>query len=264
MHILRFDSLESTNKYCERLDLRQVEAFTVVWALEQHGGVGQRGNRWHSAPGENLTFSIVMHPQGIEAARQYGLTMQCATAIASWLEQRLADDGRSDPTGAKAFNDGCAEKVSIKWPNDIYVGDRKICGTLITCTLKGGMVEDAVCGIGLNVNETDFPEELPNAVSLAQLTGRRYDLEPLLRSLCEAIEAERAEGVEERYLKRLYQRGVEAHYLYKGTPIVATIEGVNSYGHLLLTTSGGEAISCQLKELVFCQPRTETASQRMM
>ena len=104
MRIVKFDSLESTNKYCEALDLAQVEDFTCYWALEQTAGIGQRGNHWEAAPGQNLTFSLVLHPTFLPADRQFKLTEALSLALVDFLS--LFDPPFS---------------TSIKWPNDIYV-----------------------------------------------------------------------------------------------------------------------------------------------
>ncbi|MBQ9474341.1 MAG: biotin--[Bacteroidales bacterium] len=242
MKFIEFDSLESTNRYCESLDLKDVEAFTVVWAHNQTCGLGQRGNAWHSAPGLNLTFSMVLHPHNLPAADQYNLTIQCSAAIAQHIESTLCADG-------------CTSPVYIKWPNDIYIGRHKVCGTLIVNELAANKVASAICGIGLNVNETEFPNHLPNPTSLSAATGREYNLTTMLQGLCRKIKATTLhtpfEESMDYYLRHLYRKGIEADYLYNGQPLRATITGINRYGHLLLTTANNRSLSCQLKEIVF-------------
>ena len=85
MQIVRLDSVESTNKYCEVLDLAEVEDFTCYWALEQTAGIGQRGNHWEAAPGKNLTFSLVLHPTFLPADRQFHLTQALSLALVDFL-----------------------------------------------------------------------------------------------------------------------------------------------------------------------------------
>ena len=239
MKIEKFDSLESTNKYCEALDLAQVEDFTCYWALEQTAGIGQRGNHWASAPGENLTFSLVLKPDFLPAADQFRLTQALSLALVDFLS---------------AF--GFRFPISIKWPNDIYVDGKKICGTLTSTRLAGDRITAAICGIGLNVNQVTFPDWVPHPTSLSLLTGRRHDLEPLLAQLLQHIETRydelrRGVGHNEAYLDRLMNRNVEAHYLYEGKEITATVTGVDRYGHLQLTAADGRRLSCAMKEIVF-------------
>lgn len=239
MTIIRFDSLESTNKYCEALDLAQVEDFTCYWALEQTSGIGQRGNHWHSAAGENLTFSLVLHPCTLPAARQFKLTQALSLALVDFLS---------------TFN--FQRSVSIKWPNDIYVDGKKICGTLASTRLQGNVIASAICGIGLNVNEQVFPDWIPHPTSLSLLTGQKYDLEPQLRQLLACIEKrynDLKSGIdpEREYLAYLLNLNVRARYIYNKEDIAATITGIDPHGRLLLTTDDGRSISCGMKEIIF-------------
>ena len=244
--IHRLGSVESTNKYCEALDLMQVGDFTCFWASEQTAGIGQRGNHWESAPGENLTFSMVLHPTFMSADRQFRLTEAISLAIVDFLSPFTS---HITPT--------------IKWPNDIYVGGKKICGTLISnrVTIQAithsdnlAIISSAVCGIGLNVNQTAFPDWVPNPISLGMLTGRLYDLEPLLMQLLHSIEVRYnalREGVdmEQEYLGCLLNLGIAARYKYEEKEIVATITGVDPHGRLLLTAEDGRRLSCGMKEI---------------
>ena len=259
MRIVALDSVESTNKYCEALNLDEVEDFTCYWALEQTAGIGQRiadndtatHNRWHSSPGLNLTFSLVLHPTFLPAERQFRLTQAISLALTDFLSLLTSH-----------FS------LHIKWPNDIYVDGRKICGTLITTRLSTPhyplptthypLISSAICGIGLNVNETTFPEWVPNPTSLRLLTGRSYELEPLLRQLLQCIErryeALRSDtDLDEEYLALLLGRDVPAQYLYQGHTITATIDGVDAFGRLLLTVADGTHLCCNLKEIALLQ-----------
>lgn len=239
MQIVRLDSVESTNKYCEVLDLAEVEDFTCYWALEQTAGIGQRGNHWHSAPGLNLTFSLVIKPVWLAAARQFMLTQAISIAISDLLTSLHLP-----------------QTTHIKWPNDIYVGRKKICGTLTSARLAGDYIATAICGIGLNVNETDFPDWVPNPTSLRQLTGETYDPEEVLHTLLACIEhrynaLRDGADISAEYLGLLLGRGEQRRYTYLGQPVTATIEGVDDYGRLLLTTDEGSQLCCNMKELAY-------------
>lgn len=239
MQIVRLDSVESTNKYCEVLDLAEVEDFTCYWALEQTAGIGQRGNHWHSAPCLNLTFSLVLKPVWLAAARQFMLTQAISLAITDFLATYHLP-----------------HTTHIKWPNDIYVGRKKICGTLTSARLAGDYIATAICGIGLNVNETDFPDWVPNPTSLRQLTGETYDPEEVLHTLLACIEhrytaLRDGADISAEYLGLLLGRGEQRRYTYLGQPVTATIEGVDDYGRLLLTTDEGSQLCCNMKELAY-------------
>lgn len=239
MEIIKFDSLESTNRYCEALDLSRVGDFTCFWALAQTAGIGQRGNHWHSQPGLNLTFSLVLHPSFLPAAQQFRLTQALSLALVDLLS---------------TFH--LPLSTLIKWPNDIYVDGRKICGTLVSTRLSADRIVSAVCGIGLNVNQLLFPDWVPNPTSLALLTARQFELQPLLQQLLACI-ATRYDALrsgldlEPDYLKHLLNLGVPARYLYDGEEVVATITGVDPHGRLLLSAADGRRLSCGMKEIAF-------------
>lgn len=239
MQIVRFDSLESTNKYCEALDLAEVEDFTCYWALAQTAGIGQRGNHWEAAPGKNLTFSLVLHPAFLPADRQFRLTQALSLALVDFLS---------------TFN--IQHSTFIKWPNDIYVDGHKICGTLVSTRLQGNVIASAVCGIGLNVNQIVFPDWVPNPTSLGLLTGRTFELEPLLCRLLACIDVRynalrTGLDPEPEYLAHLMNLGVPARYIYNNDELEATVTGVDPHGRLLLTASDGRRLSCGMKEIQF-------------
>lgn len=239
MQIIRLDSVESTNRYCELLDPAEVEEFTCFWALEQTAGVGQRGNAWVSgARGENLTFSVLLKPEFLPAAEQFRLTQAISLAISDWLRPLLPE--------------GCP--VLVKWPNDIYADGGKICGTLISCRLIGTTIGSAVCGIGLNINQTDFPAWVPHPTSVALLTDRQHDTAALLPSLLEAIGVrydQLRSGIDHsaEYLSRLMNLGTPRRYRHNGLEITATVTGVDTFGRLLLTDDKGRRLCCAMKEI---------------
>lgn len=247
--ITRFDSLESTNKYCEALDLAEVEDFTCFWALEQTAGIGQRGNHWDSEPNKNLTFSLVLHPSFLPADRQFKLTEALSLALVDFLQQILS--------GSPSKLEGVAEgrgRVFIKWPNDIYVEGRKICGTLVSTRLQGTQIASVICGIGVNVNQTVFPDWVPNPTSISLLSGEHYELELLLKDLLCCIEKRykalaSGQDPEPEYLTHLLNLGSRARYIYNEKEIVATITGIDEYGHLLLSADDGCKLCCSMKEI---------------
>ena len=236
MKIHRLASVPSTNRYCEALDLAEVEDFTCYWALQQTAGIGQRGNHWEAEPGKNLTFSLVLHPTFLPADRQFKLTEALSLALCDCLKD--------------------TKDLKVKWPNDIYVGKRKICGTLVSTRLQGAQIASAICGIGLNVNQTVFHDWVPNPTSMALLTGEEYDLEPLLKKILACIEKrynDLKNGIdpEPEYLTHLLNINVTARYIYNEEELTATLTGIDPHGRLLLTTADGRHLSCGMKEITF-------------
>ena len=133
---------------------------------------------------------------------------------------------------------------------------RKICGTLVSTRLTSTTIASAICGIGLNINQTEFPDWVPNPTSLALFTGKHYPLEPLLRQLLVCIEKRYMElksgqDPEPEYLAHLLNLGSRARYIFNEKEITATITGVDPHGRLLLTVDDGRRISCGMKEIAF-------------
>lgn len=149
--IIWLERVDSTNDEARR-HISEIDNLSVVSALEQTKGRGQRGNRWSSQPEENLTFSLVVKDFRIKANEQSAISQTTALSLVDLLSRHEI-------------------KARIKWPNDIYAGDEKICGILIENSLKGLEIDWSIIGIGLNVNQTTFPEDLPNPTSMKLCTG---------------------------------------------------------------------------------------------
>ena len=161
---------DSTNDEARRrLDV--LDNLSVVAARTQTSGRGQGDHTWTSEPGQNLTFTVVLKfpPCAPLAASEI---LRITQAVTHALREYLLSKGVA---------------ARIKWPNDIYVGDKKICGILIENILGGKQVAASMVGIGLNLNQSRFPADLPNPVSLRQVTGRRYDLREELVLLREEL-----------------------------------------------------------------------------
>ena len=238
MKIQFFNQLKSTNQYCELLNLDQVEEFTIIFARSQTAGIGQKGNSWECEPYKNFAFSIILHPTFLPIADQYMLTKTISLGIFDWLQQLLPN-----------------EFVSIKWPNDIYINNNKICGTLISNKTKGQSFESAICGIGININQTSFSNWIPNPTSLKLITGFDYNIDQLLPQLILSIQHRYLQlknhlcgTINQDYLNHLLNLNIKRKYLYNNQIIQATITNVNRFGHLQLV-SEGKHISCQLKEI---------------
>ena len=151
-----FESLASTNNEAKK-HITDYDNLSVIATIEQSAGRGQGTHTWYTTPGKNLTFTIVFNPENLPASEALYLTRITTLSLLSYLAAR----------GVRA---------RIKWPNDIWVEDKKICGILIENILEGNLVHNSIIGIGLNINESGWPEDLPNPVSLSELTGKSYDI----------------------------------------------------------------------------------------
>ena len=162
---------ESTNKYLNDLCNKQcVGELTTVTTDFQTSGRGQRGNSWESERGQNLMFSFVLYPAFLKARKQFLLSQIISLAIKEELDTHVSD-------------------VSIKWPNDIYWKEKKICGILIENDLMGRNISQSIAGIGININQETFHSFAPNPVSLRQITGKEFDLFEILKNIVLRIQS---------------------------------------------------------------------------
>lgn len=169
--LIHISETNSTNNYLQSLCSKQkVEELTVVVADFQTSGRGQRGNSWESDSGKNLLFSIVIFPEFLEARRQFLISQIISLAIKEELDTYTTD-------------------ISIKWPNDIYWKEKKICGMLIENDLMGRNISQSIAGIGININQETFHSSAPNPVSLRQITGKEFDLFEILKNIVLRIQS---------------------------------------------------------------------------
>ena len=164
INIIRVAETDSTSKEIVRElgdGVQSSKYISVLSADYQTAGRGQLGSRWEAERGKNLLFSLMAWPVGVPVGRQFRLSQAMAVAVRDALA---------------SYADG----FTIKWPNDIYFGGGKVCGTIIETTWKGGMVERFVMGVGINVNQRVFLGDAPNPLSLWQIVGRETDRDELL------------------------------------------------------------------------------------
>lgn len=227
--IIHIEETDSTNRWLKA----HGEGTMVVVADYQTAGKGCGTNTWESERGKNLTFSMLIHPTDIPASQQFRITEVVSVALCEVLEQYIGD-------------------VSIKWPNDIYMGDKKICGVLIENRLQGNVIVDSIIGIGLNVNQTEFVSDAPNPVSLRQLLGREIDREALLHDFLETLETvSSSETTYSAYRNKLFRLGKQAVFSDETGRFEGTIQDVETDGRLLIKDLSGQARRYAFKEVQF-------------
>lgn len=238
MAVFVFKKMASTNAECKNPCYAHGDA---VVAVEQTAGRGQRGNVWSSKAGENLTFSLVWEADFVAAKEQFRISEAVALALVDTLA-------------------GYGIEAQIKWPNDIYVGHKKICGILIEHDLgPQARLARTIVGIGLNVNQTQFEDWIPNPTSIALLTGERKGTNDVFGDLYEALERrfgqlkESPEEVQRDYLAHLYRLDRPATYaLPNGKQFRATIRDVKPTGELIVEHEEGGFVKPYLfKEIEF-------------
>ena len=224
------EELDSTSSELLR-HIGDYDNLSVVAAVNQTAGRGQRGNRWFSAPGDNLTFSFLLRPEALPAREVMALTCFATLAVRDALQAE----------GVPAV---------IKWPNDIYVGKRKICGMLVENGLEGADIAWSVIGIGINLNQTVFPGGVLNPTSLKRLTGKTYAPASFLENLCHGLESrlpglatpETRKALRDAYEQDLFQKNLLARYrdLLTGEEFMGTIRGITPEGLLRIEAEGRE------------------------
>lgn len=259
MPFIELQSVDSTNNYAlarlheARLPDRQglVQHGQAYFAHEQVAGKGQRGRIWSAEKGANIILSVVLNPHPLQLLQQFQLNAAIALAVHDF------------------FSNYAPEDTKIKWPNDLYWQDRKAGGILIESVISSflpvkkdsvaenekqqttsGQWQWAVAGIGININQTAFPQELKNPVSLKQITGKDYNVVTLAKELCECLYSRFGELTENgfasiyrTYNSQLYKRG-EAVKLKKDNRVFeAIIKNVSPAGQLVVQHSIEQAFS---------------------
>lgn len=215
------------------------ENLTSVYSSFQTDGRGQRGNKWESEDGKNLLFSFVIFPNGLPAREHFILLQITALALFDTLSE---------------YTDG----ISIKWPNDIYWMDRKICGTLIENDLSGMNIERSISGTGVNLNQKIFRSGAPNPISLSLITGQEYDIETVLHKIMNSAsiyhrmyENGESDIIQKKYFEAIYRK--DGFYMYKdnnGT-FDAIIEDIEKDGCLVLKDREGRVRKYLFKEVSY-------------
>lgn len=228
-----FDSLASTNEYAQHLLAKDpVIEGTLIRAAHQTGGKGYGGSKWDSEHGQNLLVSIILKPVFLLPKRQFFLNQAISLAVAETVRELTYSDD-----------------VRIKWPNDIILNDKKVAGILIENSVKGNQLLHSVAGIGLNVNQIQFPKHLNNATSMRIVAGKELDMNKVQDVLCEKTEyrylqlkSEHIEVLQKDYMKLLYRVLEESVYRSKGIRFNAKIVGLTAEGKLILQTGGEQEV----------------------
>jgi len=242
MKYIILEEVDSTNSYVS-LHAGELDDMTMVVAHSQTAGRGQRGNSWESEPGLNLTFTLFAKRLPVAPAEQFAISEAVALAVADYLQ-----------------SEGIAAEV--KWPNDIYVDNRKISGILIEHALMGSSLEQTRIGVGLNVNQEVFRSDAPNPVSMRMLTGKEYAVNRvaaaagvyLEKRLAALADADSRAAMHGEFKRRLWRREGEHPFRLRGDSRVfgGVIEDVSPLGPLKVRdTATGCTGEYMFKEIEF-------------
>jgi len=239
--IIKIESLTSTNDFAKELLSQKMPKadITSIEASEQTKGRGQKGNYWESEPGKNLTISLIVKPVTVKPEQQFYLSMTVSLAIGSCLS-RFVDN------------------VFIKWPNDIYINNKKICGILIENTLLNQSITTAIIGIGLNVNQIIFSSSIPNPTSLRKEKNTVFDLEEVKSLFFDRFDhyyGMLTDGlfseIHEEYLNYLYLKERTGMFKDADGVFKGTINTVNTKGLIEIVKQDTETKQYAFKEVQY-------------
>lgn len=234
--------MASTNEHAsELLSKSKPAAGTVITTFRQTDGRGQIGSKWESEPEKNISLSVIFYPDFLAIKDQFLLSQFISLAACDFVKKHLPKS-----------------HVCVKWPNDIYVGSRKIAGILLQNSLVNNLIRSTVAGIGININQTVFVTNPPNPTSFHLEAGLDFDLREMVPSLCELLELRYLQlksgkmvPLQQDYLSNLYQFEVSANYRRdSGEIFEGTITGIDEIGRLKMEV-GGKTEVFDLKEVRF-------------
>ncbi|MBK9565494.1 MAG: biotin--[acetyl-CoA-carboxylase] ligase [Saprospiraceae bacterium] len=213
---------------------------TCVITDFQTAGNGQIGRFWHSDAGKNLLISYIFYPNALKVKEQFLLNIISSLAVYDVVSFFV-------------------KNVKIKWPNDIYVNNKKIAGILVQNTLRNDNIKSTVIGMGLNINETSFPSDIPNPTSLTIETNASHSIEDVFCRLSTRLEyyylklkSGKTSELKATYQEALFRRDDEAHFR-DGNDVVfkGTIKGVNDDGKILIMMDDGSIHAFGFREISF-------------
>jgi len=238
-----YNRLNSTNLYANEM-LRKRHDQVPFWVRtdDQFAGRGQGHHSWVTEPGLNLTGTLVIFPNNVRASEQFMISKIFSLAAAGFLEMFI-------------------DEISLKWPNDLYAGDKKIGGILIETAIMGQFIDHAILGLGVNINQVNFPPDIPNPISISALTGLKYDLKEMedlmiecFRNFYHLIESGNYDLVNSQYIKKLYRYNEYSGYRAGTETFTAKIVGVTEFGHLILQSQNGDLQTYAYQEVEYVLP----------
>ena len=235
----KLDEISSTNDWLmSRISNQKFHEGTVVVTSVQTNGKGQRGSQWFSQPYKSLTFSVLLKPIFLSPIHAFDLSICVALALSDSLNKLRSG-------------------FKIKWPNDIYFEDKKIAGVLIENQMNRSVYQNAVVGIGLNVNQLHF-DKLSNAISLKQILGIEFPVEKVMEHICESLEARyfmlrsgHFKDLKNAYMSNLYGFNKLQSFMVNNKKLNGKIIDVLRNGFLQIELIDGKICNYDIKEIKF-------------
>lgn len=238
--IIWLDEVDSTNNYANSLMVEnKIYNETVISAYSQMSGRGQQGNFWESETKMNLTFTVLLYTKYLSVEMQFALSQATALSLRDMLQQ---------------YN----IQAKVKWPNDIFVNDKKVAGILIENSIMGSTFSYSCIGVGLNVNQTFFGDYLPKATSMKLINGKENNIHEVLDNFLdnfhdriEQVRNKAFDKLKSDYVLNLYQFGQWCNYKTGQTIFKGKIIDVNTNGELVILSDEGKQRLFMFKEIIF-------------
>ncbi|HNW97415.1 MAG TPA: biotin--[acetyl-CoA-carboxylase] ligase [Bacteroidales bacterium] len=242
-NIIRLTETASTNTYAATLLMAEKPVNgTLIFTTSQTNGRGQQNNTWESESGKNLAVSVILYPDFIKPSEQFILNKIISLAVLDFVRKNIP----------------VSMSPKIKWPNDIYVGEKKIAGILIENSISGNRIEYVIAGIGININQEKFSKNIPNPVSLKLVSGKEFIIGNCLDELCESLNARYmqlcrndCELLNSEYLNNLYRYNLYSKYKVEDSFLFAKIVSVSEFGKLQLENKEGKIFEFAFKEIEY-------------
>ena len=240
MKIINIKLLGSTNAFAEQqINENKIKETSCIVAYHQSEGKGRGKNIWESEKGKNLTISVACFPVFLPAEKQFFLNKAMALSVYDLVSELVPK-----------------KTISIKWPNDIYIGDEKVAGMLIQSAVQNNKIKYAIIGIGININQEKFPVHLPNPTSVIKHSKSAKDLVKTLKNYLsifekyyEMLKSGMMSEIDSKYLQALYRFGQRSAFNFDKQKIHACICGVNEYGWLQLVSDDGTLFSGDMNKV---------------
>jgi BirA family transcriptional regulator, biotin operon repressor / biotin---[acetyl-CoA-carboxylase] ligase len=216
--------VDSTNKSARTLfSNKEAKEGSIIYSFHQKNGKGRGENKWYSSENQSICLSLIIEPEKLSFSSFFKLHMMSSIAIVEALEKHIH-----------------SESLKIKWPNDIYYKDKKLAGILITNDIAGKYIKLSIIGVGINVNQCDFPNDIPNPISLKQITGIEHNIKSLLHDISHSLLENydtlnsNIDFFNTKYHKRLYKLDVLSKYYINNKVQEGIIKGIDEEGKLKL------------------------------
>ena len=242
MKIIKLDAIDSTNSFLKELaHSNSLENYTIVTAREQKKGRGQMGTNWVSEPGKNLLCSVYVTFEGFPITHQVLINYAVSLAVVKTLER---------------FN---VSKLAIKWPNDILSSNQKLCGVLVENVIQNKEIKSAIIGVGLNINQEVFSDNILNATSVLNATGAKTTVEEVLEILIielkqylSFITNSNTNILKKSYLDKLYKKNIPTMFKNSQNDLfMGKIVGVSPLGKLQIELEDESIKEFEIKEVSF-------------